>query len=49
VFGERSGNHAAETSRDAEFVEFNVEESVRNEEKRLQGILDRPQNGDRNA
>ena len=25
VCGERAGNHAAETSRDAEFVEFNVE------------------------
>ena len=49
VFGERSGNHAAEASRDSEYVEFNVDEAVRKEEKRLQGFLDRPQNGDRIA
>jgi len=49
VFGERSGNHAAEAARDSEYVEFNVDEAVRNEEKRIQDFLDRPQNGDRIA
>jgi succinate dehydrogenase / fumarate reductase flavoprotein subunit len=49
VFGERSGKHAAEASRDSEYVEFNVDEAVRKEEKRIQGFLDRPQNGDRIA
>ena len=32
-----------------DFIEFNVEHAVRNEEKRLQGLLDRPANGDRIA
>ena len=49
VFGERSGNHAAEASRSVDFVEFNVEHAVRGEEKRLQELLDRPANGDRIA
>jgi succinate dehydrogenase / fumarate reductase flavoprotein subunit len=49
VFGERSGNHAAEASRNADYVEFNVDQAVRNEEKRIQDLLDRPQNGDRIA
>ena len=49
VFGERSGNHAAMASRDVDYVEFNVEHAVRNEEKRLQELLDRPANGDRIA
>ena len=49
VFGERSGNHAAEASRSVDFVEFNVENAVRNEERRLQELLDRPANGDRIA
>ena len=48
VFGERSGNHAA-ASKDLEYVNFNVEKAVRDEEKRLQELLDRPQNGDRIA
>ena len=47
VFGERSGNHAAVTSRDLEFIEFNEAEAVRREERRLQEMLDRPDNGDR--
>ncbi len=47
VFGERSGNHAALASRDVDYVEFDVDEVVKKEEERLQGILDRPQNGDR--
>jgi succinate dehydrogenase / fumarate reductase flavoprotein subunit len=49
VFGERSGNHAAEAARNADYVEFNVEQVVRNEEKRIQELLDRPANGDRIA
>jgi succinate dehydrogenase / fumarate reductase flavoprotein subunit len=49
VFGERSGNHAAAASRDVDYVEFNVEQAVRNEEKRIQELLDRPVNGDRIA
>ena len=49
VFGERSGNHAAEASRNVDFVEFNVEHAVKSEEKRLQELLDRPANGDRIA
>ena len=48
VFGERSGNHAA-ASKDSEYVNFNVDKAVRDEEKRLQELLDRPQNGDRIA
>jgi succinate dehydrogenase flavoprotein subunit len=47
VFGERSGNHAAITSRDLEFIEFNEAEAVRRDERRLQEMLDRPDNGDR--
>ncbi len=47
VFGERSGNHAAEASRGVDYVEFDVNQTVRNEEKRIQRLLDRPQNGDR--
>jgi succinate dehydrogenase / fumarate reductase flavoprotein subunit len=47
VFGERSGSHAAVTSRDLEFIEFNEAEAVRREERRLQEMLDRPDNGDR--
>ena len=49
VFGERSGIHAAEASRGVDYVEFNVDHAVRNEEKRIQEFLDRPQNGDRIA
>jgi len=49
VFGERSGNHAAEAARNADYVEFNVDQAVKNEEKRIQELLDRPQNGDRIA
>jgi succinate dehydrogenase / fumarate reductase, flavoprotein subunit len=47
VFGERSGNHAAMASRDLEYIEFNEAEVVRQEERRLQEMLDRPDNGDR--
>jgi succinate dehydrogenase / fumarate reductase flavoprotein subunit len=49
VFGERSGNHAAMAAREIDYVEFDTEAAVRREEKRLQEILDRPQNGDRVA
>jgi len=49
VFGERSGTHAAEASRNSDYVEFNVEQTVKNEEQRIQALLDRPNNGDRIA
>ena len=49
VFGQRAGNHAADAARDMEYIEFDVDAVVRREEQRLQGILDRPQNGDRVA
>ena len=47
VFGERSGGHAAEASRQLEFIEFDEGSVVRAEEQRMQGMLDRPDNGDR--
>ena len=47
VFGERAGTHAAAASRNSDFIEFNEDEAVRNEEARIQGMLDRPDNGDR--
>ena len=49
VFGERSGNHAAVTARDLEYVEFDVDGVVGQEEKRMHEILDRTGNGDRVA
>ena len=49
VFGERSGNHATETARTMEYVEFDVDATVKQEEERIQNILDRPINGDRVA
>ena len=47
VFGQRSGAHAARVSREMEYIEFDVDETVRREQQRIQDILDRPQNGDR--
>ena len=47
VFGERAGNHAAETALAMEYAEFDVDGVVRREQERIQGILDRPINGDR--
>ena len=49
VFGERAGNHAAEAALSMEYVEFDVYGVVRREQERIQGILDRPNNGDRVA
>ncbi len=49
VFGERSGNDAAATARDLDYMEFDVDAVVKLEEERIQSILDRPQNGDRVA
>ena len=49
VFGERSGNHAAMASRGMEYIEFNVDEAVLREERRIQEMLDRPKNGERIA
>jgi succinate dehydrogenase / fumarate reductase flavoprotein subunit len=47
VFGQRSGAHAARASRELEYIEFDVDETVRREQQRIQDILDRPKNGDR--
>ena len=47
VFGQRSGAHAARASRELEYIEFDVDETVRREQQRIQNILDRPQSGDR--
>ncbi|PKB84048.1 MAG: fumarate reductase (quinol) flavoprotein subunit [SAR202 cluster bacterium Io17-Chloro-G9] len=47
IFGQRSGNHAATACRESEYVEFDVDAVVKREQNRIQGILDRPQNGDR--
>ncbi len=47
VFGERSGNHAAEASRSIPFLPFNEQEVVRREERRIQEMLEQPDNGDR--
>ena len=47
VFGERSGSHAAEASRSIDFVGFDENEIVTREEKRIQEMLDGPDNGDR--
>ena len=47
VFGQRSGDHAAAATRNAEFVQFDVEAAETRERERIQQILDRPQNGDR--
>ena len=49
IFGQRSGNHAANACRDLEYMEFDVDAVVKREENRIQEILDRPQNGDRVA
>ena len=49
VFGERAGNHAAMLSRDMEYLEFDVDTAVKLEERRIQGMLDRPKKGDRVA
>ena len=47
VFGERSGNHAANASRDIPFVDFNEREVIEKEERRIREIVERPDNGDR--
>ena len=47
VFGERSGNHAADASRSIPFVDFNEREVVEREERRIREIVERPDNGDR--
>ena len=49
IFGQRSGNHAANACREMEYVEFDVDAVVKREQQRIQGMLDRPQNGDRIA
>ena len=47
VFGERSGNHAADASRSIPFVDFNEREVVEREERRIREMVERPDNGDR--
>ena len=47
VFGERSGNHAAEFCRGVAFVDFDEAEAVAREERRINDMLERPDNGDR--
>ena len=47
VFGERSGNHAADACRGVPFVDFSEEEVVAAEERRIADLLERPDNGDR--
>ena len=47
VFGERSGNHAANASRDLPFVDFNEREVIEKEERRIREMVERPDNGDR--
>ena len=49
IFGQRSGNHAADACLQLEYVEFDVDAVVKREQNRIQEILDRPQNGDRVA
>ncbi len=47
VFGERSGNHASDACRSINFVDFNEDEVVAKEERRIADLLERPDNGDR--
>ncbi len=47
VFGERSGNHAAANTAGLAFLHFDEEETVSRERRRIQDMLDRPDNGDR--
>ena len=47
VFGERSGNHAADACRGLNFVHFNEQEVVAREERRIRDMVERPDNGDR--
>ena len=49
IFGQRSGNHAANACQELEYVEIDVDAVVKREQNRIQSILDRPQNGDRVA
>jgi succinate dehydrogenase / fumarate reductase flavoprotein subunit len=47
VFGERAGTHAAAFARGLSYINVDENEVVAREEQRLQGMLDRPDNGDR--
>ncbi len=47
VFGERSGNHAADACRGMDFLDFSEDEVVAREERRIADLLERPDNGDR--
>ena len=49
VFGARAGTHAAEVSREKEYANLDFSGYVENEENRIQGMLDRDNNGDRLA
>ena len=49
VFGERAGNHAAEAALGMDYMEFDVDAVVKQQQGLIQEMLDRPQNGDRVA
>ncbi len=49
VFGRRSGEHAAQVSRDMEYATFNIESWAEREEKRIAELLSRESNGERVA
>ena len=47
VFGERAGNHASDAVRGMGFADFDVNAALAREQRRIQEMLDRPENGDR--
>ena len=47
VFGERAGNHASTAARGRNYVEFDAGATLDRESRRIQEMLDRPNNGDR--
>ena len=47
VFGERAGNHASTAARGRNYVEFDTGATLARESRRIQEMLDRPNNGDR--
>ena len=47
VFGERAGNHAAAAVRTIPYADFDARAALARERRRIQEMLDRPENGDR--
>ena len=47
VFGERAGNHCADVVRGMGYADFDVNATLAREHRRIQEMLDRPDNGDR--